>query len=122
MKNGTLGELEFAIMDFIWKRAKPITVPDVHEHLLKDRKLAYTSTMTVMSRLFEKGLLDRSEDRRPYTYWAAVGRDDYSADLMVQVLAQLGDRKAALARFVERIGSRDARLLADLVRESKARR
>ena len=122
MKNVTLGKLELAIMDFIWKRAKPITVPDVHAHLLKERKLAYTSTMTVMSRLFEKGLLDRNEDRRPYTYWAAVGRDDYSADVMVRVLAQLGDRKAALARFVERIGSRDARLLADLVRESKGRR
>ena len=122
VRNVTLGELELAIMDFIWKRNKPITVPDVHDHLLKERKLAYTSTMTVMSRLFEKGLLDRTEEKRPYTYWAAVGRDDYSADMMVQVLAQLGDRKAALARFVERIGSRDARVLAALVEESKARR
>lgn len=121
MRNATLGELELAIMDHIWKRGKPVTVPDVHEHLIKRRKLKYTSTMTVMSRLFEKGLLDRSEDRRPFTYWAAVGRDDYSAELMLGVLSQLGDRKAALARFVERIGARDARILAELVRDARGR-
>lgn len=121
MKHVSLGDLEFAIMDFVWRRGKPVTVPDVHDHLLKQRKLAYTSTMTVMSRLFEKGLLDRNEDKRPYTYWAAVGRDDYSADVMVRVLSELGDKKAALARFVERIGARDARILAELVREAKAK-
>ncbi len=117
-----LGELELAIMDFIWKRAKAITVPEVHEHLLSKRKLAYTSTMTVMGRLFEKGLLDRNEERRPYVYEAAISREDYSADLMVGVLAELGNRKAALSRFVERISPKDAQLLGELAAEAKRRR
>lgn len=122
MRRLRLGELEFAIMDFVWKQAKLVTVPDVHEHLLKSRKLAYTSTMTVMSRLFEKGLLNRREDRRPYAYWAKVGRDDYSADLMMGVLAEVRDRRAALARFIDRIGSKDAEILKDLIRARKRRR
>jgi predicted transcriptional regulator len=122
LKNGRLGELEFAIMDYVWKQDRPITVPEVHEHLLKKRHLAYTSTMTVMSRLHEKGLLGRSEDRRPYTYWAALSREDYSAELMVGVLAELGNRKAALARFVERMGRRDAETLRQLVLEARRRR
>lgn len=122
MKNGRLGELELAIMDYIWKRDRPITVPEVHEHLIKKRQLAYTSTMTVMTRLHEKGLLDRSEDRRPYTYWPALSREDYSAELMVGVLSELGNRKAALARFVERMGRRDAETLRELVLEARKRR
>ncbi len=122
MKNGRLGELELAIMDYVWKQNRSITVPEVHKHLLKKRHLAYTSTMTVMSRLHEKGLLGRSEDRRPYTYWPALSREDYSAELMVSVLSELGNRKAALARFVERIGRRDAETLRDLVLEARRRR
>ncbi|MGH9267197.1 MAG: BlaI/MecI/CopY family transcriptional regulator, partial [Acidimicrobiales bacterium] len=77
--------------------------------------------MTVMNRLFEKGLLSRSEQRRPYTYWRAVSREDYSAGLMLDVLAELRDRRAVLARFVERIGPRDAEVLRQLV-EGKRRR
>lgn len=122
MKNRRLGELEHAIMDYVWKQNRPITVPEVHEHLLKKRELAYTSTMTVMTRLHAKGLLDRSEDRRPYTYWPALSREDYSAELMVGVLSELGNRKAALARFVERMGRKDAETLRGLVLEARKRR
>ncbi len=117
MKNLRLGELELAIMDCIWKQRRPVTVPEVHNLLSKGRKLAYTTTMTVMSRLHEKGMLGRREERRPYTYWAAMEREDYLTDLMLGALVQVRDRKAVLARFVERIGPGDAEVLADLMRE-----
>lgn len=117
-----LGELELTIMNFIWKRSGPVTVPDVHEHLVKSRQLAYTSTMTVMGRLNNKGLLTRSEDRRPYKYWAAMSREDYSADLMLGVLSEFGNRKAALTRFVDRIGRKDAALLAELAAKAGKQR
>lgn len=119
MASVRLGKLESAIMDLIWKHAEPVTVPEVHRSLGKTRDLAYTSTMTVMSRLCEKGLLKRSEDRRPYTYWAALTREDYSAGLMVGVLHELGNRKAVLLRFVEKISREDAVLLRDLFEKAK---
>lgn len=75
-----------------------------------------------MSRLHEKGLLDRHEELRPYSYLAAVARDEYSAELMIDVLAKVGNRKAALAKFVERIGRRDAALLVELAKKAKGRR
>lgn len=117
-----LGELEFAIMDYIWKKGKPVAVPDVQQHLLKTRDLAYTTTMTVVGRLHEKGLLHRSAERRPYTYWPAVSREDYSAGLMLGILTELGDRKAVLARFVERIGAADAKLLEQLASKIRSKR
>lgn len=122
MSGVPLGELEFAIMDFVWKRGRPVTVPDVQRHLSKSRNLAYTTTMTVMSRLYEKGLLSRSEERRPYSYWAAVPREDFTADLMLGILSELGDRKSVLARFVDKIGAKDAQLLKDLMARRKGRR
>lgn len=119
---GRLGELELAIMDHIWDQGRTITVPEVHGHLVKTRHLAYTSTMTVMSRLHDKGLLGRNEDRRPYSYWPLLSREDYSADLMISVLSEFGNPRASLARFVERVDSEDADLLAELVTEARKRR
>lgn len=119
---GRLGELELAIMDYIWDQNRTITVPEVHEHLTAKRRLAYTSTMTVMSRLHDKGLLGRSQQRKPYSYWPAISREDYSADLMIGVLSEYGDRKAALARFVELVDQQDKDLLAQLIIDARKRR
>lgn len=117
-----LGELEFAIMDHVWSRPGEVTVPEVHRHLERRRGLAYTTVMTVMSRLYEKGLLDRYEDERPYRYRAALSREDYSAGLMLEVLDEVGDRSAVLARFVERIRPQDAETLRKLAAKARGRR
>ncbi len=52
-----LGELEHAIMQILWERGKA-TVREAHTELKRQRKVAYTTVMTVMSRLAEKGLLE----------------------------------------------------------------
>jgi len=119
----SLGELEHAIMEHVWNLGHPTTVPEVHEALTLTRGLAYTTVMTVMNRLFEKGLLERSEERRPYTYRARVSREDFSAGRMLEALGELKDKKAVLARFVDRIDPEDAELLRQLVKDlGRARR
>lgn len=107
-------------MEFIWSQDRQLTVPEVHTQLSGKRRLAYTTTMTVMSRLFDKGLLYRREDHRPYTYTVAIGRDEYYAHLMVQLLSEVADRQAALAKFVERMDPADAQTLMALMREAKS--
>src|SRR5437870_3044629 len=67
--------------------------------------------------LIRKGLLERSEERRPYTYWARVSPEDFSAGRMLEVLGELKDKKAVLARFVARIDPEDAELLRQLVKD-----
>ncbi len=53
-----LGDLECEIMELSWKLAKPtVTVREVYNTLLKKREIAYTTVMTTMVRLSEKGLL-----------------------------------------------------------------
>ena len=53
-----LGDLECEIMELVWKLAQPtVTVRDVFNALRKEREIAYTTVMTTMVRLSEKGLL-----------------------------------------------------------------
>ncbi|HEX6062217.1 MAG TPA: BlaI/MecI/CopY family transcriptional regulator, partial [Candidatus Limnocylindria bacterium] len=56
--NAFLGPLETAVMDRLWKR-RQATVRDVVDDLAKSRSLAYTTVMTIMTRLHAKGLLVR---------------------------------------------------------------
>ncbi|HYK32462.1 MAG TPA: BlaI/MecI/CopY family transcriptional regulator [Streptosporangiaceae bacterium] len=95
-----LGPLEADVMGALWRAGEPLLVKDVVEKLNTGRPaaLAYTTVMTVMSRLAAKGILTRSRSGRRFVY-APVAAD--AAEIAVRgVLAEFGD--AALARFVER--------------------
>ena len=53
-----LGDLECEIMELVWKLANPtVTVREVFDSLKHERQIAYTTVMTTMVRLSEKGLL-----------------------------------------------------------------
>jgi predicted transcriptional regulator len=54
-----LGDLECEIMELVWRKANPtVTVRDIYESLRQQRPIAYTTVMTTMVRLAEKGLLN----------------------------------------------------------------
>jgi predicted transcriptional regulator len=92
------GPLEGEVMEAIWRATEPVAVRQVVEKLNEDRAepLAYTTVMTVMSRLAEKGVLNRSKAGRGYLYEASAPD---AAGLAVQgVLRTYGD--AAVAHFV----------------------
>jgi len=95
-----LGPLEAEVMAVLWRAEAPLTVRAVVAELNAGREapLAYTTVMTVMTRLAGKRVLARSRRGRQYMY-APLAAD--TADIAVQgVLEEFGD--AALARFVER--------------------
>ena len=54
-------------MKIVWERGDA-TVRDVYETLLKRRKVAYTTVMTMMRILEQKGYLKSSQDERAYVY------------------------------------------------------
>jgi predicted transcriptional regulator len=70
-----LTPLELDIMKAVWKTS-PITVRDVQEAIRPSRKLAYTTVMTIMDRLYHKGCLDRTLQSRTHYYQPAI---EYSA-------------------------------------------
>ena len=108
-----LGPLEAEVMDRIWAAGEPVTVRRLAEQINHGRTkpLAYTTVMTVMSRLAEKGALRRQAQGRGYVYEATAAD---SAGLAVRgVLRDFGD--AAMAQFVEEARS-DPKLLERLQR------
>jgi len=68
-----LGPLEADVMRLVWEKGE-VQVEDVHQALLADRAIAYTTVMTVMTRLARKGLLTRRKHGRAYLYRAARRR------------------------------------------------
>jgi predicted transcriptional regulator len=101
----TLTPQELAIMKVVW-RLNEATVRDVHEAIKARRDIAYTTVMTLMRILEEKGYLKKSVDERAHVYRPAKPRH--------QVLG------AMVRDFVDRVfdGASDA-LLVQLARDNR---
>ena len=66
-------------MKSVWRRQRAV-VRDVQADLLPHRQLAYTTVMTVMDRLFKKGVLHRTKKSRAHVYEPAFSESDARAD------------------------------------------
>ncbi|MER5628322.1 BlaI/MecI/CopY family transcriptional regulator [Streptosporangium sp. NPDC002544] len=98
-----LGDLETAIMDRMWSRQRPASVRDVFEDLRRDRTIAYTTVMTVMDKLYKKGLLCRHPEGRAYLYEPALTHEAYTAQIMRDAFAHGGNQAVTLVHFLERL-------------------
>jgi predicted transcriptional regulator len=96
-------------MNVVWSYDEALTVRNVHT-ILAFRGIAYTTVMTTMDRLAEKGLLKRGERRMgnggAYYYTSAISRGELLAGavelLCEQLEADHGDRAFALAALMGR--------------------
>ena len=66
-RTSTLTEQELEIMKIVWEREEA-TVRDVYETLLEQRKVAYTTVMTMMKILEHKGHLQKRADDKAHVY------------------------------------------------------
>jgi predicted transcriptional regulator len=106
-----LHELETEVMDVVWARGEETTVRQVMDELnarsSPDR--AYTTFMTVMARLDDKGLLKRRREGKTDIYRPVMSREDYlavRAEAEVGALVdQFGD--VALTHFARQMASLD---------------
>ena len=101
-----LGDLEADIMKIVWK-ANKATVRDVYEQLRLERSLAYTTVMTIMGRLAEKGLLDKEPVGNAYVYTPTISEPDFIKRVVSEVLDGLMEEfsEPAISHMVERLGS-----------------
>ncbi|MFN2520784.1 MAG: BlaI/MecI/CopY family transcriptional regulator [Candidatus Limnocylindria bacterium] len=104
-----LGPLEAEIMDRLWRR-RSATVRDVVDDLGRSRALAYTTVMTIMTRLHAKGLLARELEGKTYVYRPAFSREEHRArlsrDLVRGLVDEFGD--LALAQFAAELDTVDS--------------
>ncbi|GAA0691646.1 BlaI/MecI/CopY family transcriptional regulator [Kitasatospora atroaurantiaca] len=110
------GELEAQVLSALKAAPGPATAGWVQQHLGGD--LAYTTVMTILSRLRAKQAVSRSRTGRAYTWSAASGPADLTALKMRRILDNENDRDAALASFVSTLLPHDEELLRALLRAS----
>lgn len=97
-----LGPLEKLVMDILWKE-REATVRMVWQTLLKDRPIAYTTVMTIMSRLSAKGLLNRQKHGKTYWYTLQASKEETLRSIIQRTMSYLVDRfgDEAVATFID---------------------
>lgn len=108
-----MGALELAVLDKIWDEPGGLTPRGVLERL--DGDLAYTTVMTIMNRLWNKGILEREKEGRAYRYRPLRTESEVIAAKMSEALSVARDREASLSQFVEDLAPGDEALLRSLL-------
>ena len=100
-----LGELQAEVMATFWEKSDG-TVRDVVEQLngRRRKKLAYTTVLTLVSRLWARGLLAREPEGRGFRYRPAKSRDELLADLSDELIDRLFSDFGEIA--VARLGTK----------------
>ncbi len=102
-------------MDALWNFGAPTTANELRDKLAASRGEgkgpAITTVLTVLSRLEQKGFVERDREARPHLYSASLSRANHVADLMHEVLESSSDRNAALAHFVGSVDETEAETL-----------
>ncbi|MEU7293311.1 BlaI/MecI/CopY family transcriptional regulator [Streptomyces exfoliatus] len=111
-----LGDLEDAVMTRVWQWNRPVTVREVLEDLQQERSIAYTTVMTVMDNLHQKGWVRREVEGRAYRYTAVSTRAAYAAALMNEAWAQSDNPAAALIAFFGMMSHDQREALNDAIR------
>jgi predicted transcriptional regulator len=111
-----LGDLEDAVMTRVWQWNRPVTVREVLEDLQQERSIAYTTVMTVMDNLHQKGWVRREVDGRAYRYTAVSTRAAYSAALMNEAWSRSDNPAAALVAFFGMMSAEQREALRDAMR------
>lgn len=120
----TLGSLERETLEAVWFLGEP-SVREVYLHL--DERVAYTTIMTTLDRLFKKGLLERRKDGRAFLYKQSVSRRELERGIATDVIDGLLGREGGrvepvLACIVDAVSDHDRNLLDELERLVQAKK
>ncbi|MFG2606028.1 BlaI/MecI/CopY family transcriptional regulator [Streptomyces sp. NPDC048514] len=107
------GELEVQVLSALREAGGPATAGWVQERLGGD--LAYTTVVTILTRLLAKSAVTRERTGRSFAWTPASDEAGLAARKMRKLLDAESDREAVLASFVSGLGPADERLLRHLL-------
>ena len=114
------GELEQQVLSVLWAADGPLIPREVQGRL--EKPPAYTTVMTILDRLHQKGAVTRVARGRAFAYTAVVTEAVATAERVRSLLRNGNDRTAVLQGFVEVLSERDTEDLQRLLREARRRR
>lgn len=117
-----LGDTEMEILHHVWNMQKA-TVAEVQERILKDRKVAYTTVMTIMKNLSDKGLLNKKLKGNTYVYRPAQPAGEVQKNLLRQFMEKVfkGSPTALVQTLVQagKLGPEERKELEQLISKMK---
>ena len=104
-----LAPLELDCMTALWLLGEG-TVREIRETLAPRRPRAYTTIMTIMDRLAQKGIVERQRTGRAWKYRANLSKEDARAHAVAQVVENFfgGSMEELLAQMAGANGRRPA--------------
>lgn len=112
------GELEAQVLSALREAEGPATAGWVQERLGGD--LAYTTVVTILSRLLEKGAVTRERAGRSFAWTPSADEAGLAARKMRKVLDGERDREAVLTSFLTALPPGDEQVLRELLRQAEA--
>ncbi len=117
-----LGDLELQILNVLWAQG-PATVRQVLEALPVQPRPAYTTVLTMMRLMHEKGYLDRREQGKAHIYQARLREVPTKRNLLRQLVdsAFRGSAEAVVLRLLEdeKLTARELERIRQLIQEKK---
>ena len=107
------GELEAEVLTVLWAAEGPVTAAVVRDRV--SGAAAYTTVLTILTRLCGKGLVARRRAGRAHLYAAVYDEAGVAAAGMRSLLPEGTGRAAVLARFISDLSPEDERLLERLL-------
>ncbi len=113
-------ELELEILKILW-RANPLTGRQVRDALAEFRELAYTSVMTIMGIMEDKGYLGRKKQGSSYVYSARIKQETTTRRMLLDLVERAYDGSVTSA-VVNLLDSSDVKfeeleLFRELIRQ-----
>ncbi|MFL5869665.1 MAG: BlaI/MecI/CopY family transcriptional regulator [Solirubrobacterales bacterium] len=107
------GALESEVLATLWAADGPLTPAVVQREL--GGELAYTTVLTALVRLYDKGVISRERAGRGFAYRPVLDRPGIAAAEMRRLLDSGDDREAVLASFVGSLSDDEERALLELL-------
>ncbi|AUX20891.1 uncharacterized protein SOCEGT47_013670 [Sorangium cellulosum] len=111
-----LGELEEAVLSALWSSASPLSVREVLGRVQRRPALAYTTVLTVLDRLHEKGMVEREKQGKAFLYRARASKEAWLGEQAARMLtAERGPPSSAvLMAFLDSAERADPALVEHL--------
>lgn len=112
-------------MHIVWRQG-PVTVRDVYEDLLRRRKVAYTTVMTMMGILEQKGYVTRKAGEKAHVYSQALSERKVVGSTVKDLLNRLfdGSARSLLVHLIEnrQLKPRELEEITGIIREADTRK
>jgi predicted transcriptional regulator len=97
-------EAELEVLQILWQKGSA-TVRDVHEELSRTKDSVYTTTLKIMQKMYEKGLVERDEDNRTHVYRTTVPEEEMQQHLLHKFIDSTF-RGSAMKLVMQALGNR----------------